>query len=123
MAEDIHYAGAKSVSSYLKKNIESRFKLHEVTHEQVSEVIDGLAPKNSCGVDRFSTKLLRRLKPVISEMLWLVINQSLNTGIFPDQLKVAIVTPTYKEQNLDIHTFNSYRPISLLPCIYKQVDE
>jgi len=131
MAEDIHYTGSKSVSSYLKKNIESRLKLHEVTLEQVSVVIDELAPKDSCGVDRLSTKLLKKLKPVISEMLWFVINQSINTGIFPDLLKVAIVTPIYKEQNLDIHRFNSYRPISLLPCIskvfekliYKQVDE
>ena len=63
----------------------------------------------------------------------MVSNQSVNKhGYFPGPtFKVAIVTPIYKEQNLDIHRFNSYRPISLLPCIskvfekfiYKQVDE
>jgi hypothetical protein len=40
-------------------------------------------------------------------------------GKFPEKLKWAIVTPIYKEQNLDRHYFNSYRPISLLPAISK----
>ncbi len=29
------------------------------------------------------------------------------------------MSPLYKNQNLDIHKFNSYRPISLLPAISK----
>ena len=41
------------------------------------------------------------------------------TGIFPDKLKVAIVSPIYKGKDSDPHEFCNYRPISLLPTISK----
>ena len=39
------------------------------------------------------------------------------TGIFPDKLKIAKVLPLFKKGN--IHLFDNYRPISLLPSISK----
>ncbi len=41
----------------------------------------------------------------------------LNTGIFPDKLKIAKVTPVYKKD--DETLFTNYRPISMLPSISK----
>ena len=38
---------------------------------------------------------------------------SFNTGIVPDQLKIATVVPIYKAS--DNSLLNNYRPISLLP--------
>ena len=38
-------------------------------------------------------------------------------GIFPDQLKILKVLPLYKKD--DDSNFSNYRPISLLPSIYK----
>ena len=35
----------------------------------------------------------------------------INTGIFPDSLKIAKVKPIFKKN--DTHTINNYRPISL----------
>ena len=46
-----------------------------------------------------------------------VINQSLVTGIFPDELKIAKVKPLHKKG--DKSCLNNYRPISLLPTISK----
>ena len=46
-----------------------------------------------------------------------LINQSLTTGVFPEKLKTAKVVPIFKKD--DIHCFNNYRPISLLPAISK----
>ena len=44
-------------------------------------------------------------------------NLSIQTGIFPDELKVASVTPTFKGgENWDL---GNYRPISVLPCFSK----
>ena len=56
---------------------------------------------------------------ILTDTLKIIINQSITTGIFPLKLKLAIVSPIYKEEDLDIHKFNSYRPISLLPAISK----
>ena len=47
----------------------------------------------------------------------LIVNQSLLTGIFPDSLKVAKITPIFKKDNP--HITDNYRPISLLPAISK----
>ena len=52
--------------------------------------------------------------------LSLFINQSLTTGIFPDQLKNAKVTPVYKK--CDKKFINNYRPISVLTVISKVFD-
>ncbi len=41
----------------------------------------------------------------------------INTGIFPDQLKIAKIVPTCKKD--DEAQFANYRPISLLPTISK----
>ena len=43
------------------------------------------------------------------------VNQSLTTGIFPDNLKLAKVIPLFKKG--DPTSINNYRPISLLPAL------
>ena len=119
LADTILYQGNKNVSTYLTKSITSTLQLHQITTEEVISTINEILPKNSTGVDNLSTKMLKRLSPVLSEKLMVIINQSILTGIFPDRLKIAIVTPIYKQQGLDLFIFNSYRPITLLPAISK----
>ena len=75
------------------------------------EILNNLKPKQSCGYDGISTKLLMTCKLEICKPLTLIINQSLSTGIFPDSLKVAKVIPLFKKDN--------YRAISILPSISK----
>ena len=47
----------------------------------------------------------------------MIINQLLTSGIFPNSLKVAKVTPIFKKENNKLIT--NYRPISVLPVISK----
>ena len=49
--------------------------------------------------------------------LTLLINQTLSTGIFPNELKISRVRPLFK--NGDTSNINNYRPISILPSISK----
>ena len=76
-----------------------------------------MKPKLSCGIDNISLKLLKNCTSYIIKPLTVIINQSLKSGIFPDELKIARVIPIYKKQ--DIHLLDNYRPISLLPAISK----
>ena len=71
----------------------------------------------SNGHDSISSELLKLVNIGISDCITLVINQSLRSGIFPDQLKIAKVTPIYKKD--DKKLIKNYRPISLLPVILK----
>ena len=43
----------------------------------------------------------------------LLINQSIQQGVFPDELKIARVIPLYKGDNNQL--IHNYRPISILP--------
>ena len=52
--------------------------------------------------------------------LTLLINQVLNTGHFPDKLKVAKVIPIFKTHYPTL--FTNYRPISLVPVISKVLE-
>ena len=61
--------------------------------------------------------LKKTIKNKISKPLTLIINQMLESGIFPDSLKIAKIIPLYKKGN--INSITNYRPISLLPTLSK----
>ena len=73
--------------------------------------------KCSSGIEELSNKLLKSITCEISKPLAIIINQSLETGIFLEILKVAKIKPLYKKG--DSSCFNNYRPISLLPTLSK----
>ncbi len=75
-----------------KKDDDSILNFH---HEIL--IIDKLAPKTSCGFDGISTKLVKAIKTAILGPVTLIINQMLNTGIFPDKLKIAKIIPIHKK--------------------------
>ncbi|CAL4106886.1 unnamed protein product, partial [Meganyctiphanes norvegica] len=51
----------------------------------------------------------------------LIFNQAINTGQYPDALKIAKVIPLFKKG--DPHQINNYRPISLLSIINKNFEK
>ena len=117
LSNEIKAKGSHSYKAYLKKVITSRFVFSTVCQEDVMKSINKLKSKSSSGHDGISTVLLKKIAPVISAQLTVIINQSLLTGIFPNKLKIAKVTPLFKKD--DPHLFDNYRPISLLPAISK----
>ena len=62
--------------------------LHQFSFNQMGEenVIDKLPSKTSSVVDRISTNLLKDIIYLISKPLNVIINQCLDTGIFPSIL-------------------------------------
>ena len=55
-------------------------------------------------------------------MLTTIINKSLVTGLVPNSLKEAMLTPILKKPNLDQEDLNNYRPISNLPYLSKLLE-
>ena len=51
------------------------------------------------GYDNLSTKIIKTLKDSLIKPLTLIINQILNTGVFPSQLKIAKVIPIFKKDD------------------------
>ena len=50
-----------------------------------------------------------------------IFNLSLSTGIFPDKLKIAKVSPIFKNGEKDLLT--NYWPISVVPCFSKILEQ
>ena len=95
IAKDIQYDGNKNDSYYLNKKVNSTFIFKNIDEIIVKKTINNLPTKNSCGYDDISSKLLKVIAPVIIKPLTMLINQVLNTGIFPDKLTIAKVIPIY----------------------------
>ena len=79
------------------------------------------SPAKSCKADPIPTALLKEILPDIIPLLRAVVNKSLQTGTFPDDLKVALVRPQLKKINLDLIEKN-YRPVSNLQFIGKLIE-
>ena len=69
------------------------------------------------GRDEIVARNLKCISDSIAYPLAQVANLSLQQGIFPEELKIAAVTPLYKAK--DPMRFNNYHPISLLSVFAK----
>ena len=101
--------------------INTKFEFKLTTKDDILETIKVLKAKTSFGFDGISSNRLKQIANIIASPLSLITNQSLITGIFPDQLKIAKVIPLFKKD--DRHIFDNYRPISLLPAISKVIEK
>ena len=109
--------GNNHYSKYLKYPTVSRLKLEPIGESKTRKFIKHLKNKTSTGIDGISNRLIKIAVNELVSPLTIVINQMLNTGVFPNQLKVSKVIPKYKSKD---HTLLSiYRPIALLPSISK----
>ena len=99
-------------------NIFSTFSA--LDEDEVTRLIMKLNTK-SCEMDIIPTHVLKEiLRSLISEITFLV-NVSLNTGIYAEQWKIAIVRPLLKKVGLDLISKN-YRPVSNLMFLAKLVE-
>ena len=102
---------------YLTNPINCRFAFHSIDNTDTLRIIKNMKTSRSRGHDGISSELLKLITGDISKCITLIINQSLHSGIFPDKLKIAKVTPIHKKG--DIKLITNFRPISVLPVISK----
>ena len=83
----------------------------------VFHLLNTLKISKACGHDKIPIKLLRDSAIVIAPILSHIFNQSINTGIFPKDLKTAVIYPLYKSGSKT--ECSNYRPISVLSAVAK----
>jgi hypothetical protein len=88
-----------------------------VTKGEIRGIINSMKPKTSSGYDGISTKILKLCGSQISRPLAFITDKSTKTGVFPERLKYAVITPLHKKG--DVYNMANYRPISLLPVFSK----
>ena len=79
-------------------------------------------PSKSSSRDPIPTSLLKKFADVLAIPITSIVNLSLSSGIFPDEMKLAFVTPLLKKPNFPIDDLNNYRPVSLLSFLSKLIE-
>ena len=93
------------------------FNFQQENKENIEKIIGMIKSNVATGYDNIPSKIIKLTKETLSPYLTEIINISYKTGIFPDLLKKAVVTPIFKED--DKNEIRNYRPISILPVISK----
>jgi hypothetical protein len=87
-----------------------------VDEREVNSIIKGLQPKRSKGIDEVAAITVKKVSDEVSPVFAYIANLSMETGVFPEQFKTAIVVPIHKKgDKLD------FRPVSLLPVFSKML--
>ena len=80
-------------SKYLKYPTVSRLKLEPIDESKTRKLIEHLKNKTITGTDGITNKLIKIAVNELVSPLTIVINQMLNTGVFPNQLKISKALP------------------------------
>lgn len=96
------------------------FSIPSIAVYEVGKFIEKMPNKKSAGFDEISPKILKLSLPYIVESLTHIYNLCISNGTFPDQLKIAKVTPIPKSK--EVSDINNYRPISVLPILSKPLE-
>ena len=102
---------------YVRPTNQASFKLKNVSNEAVLKLLMNLDVNKATGLDHIPGKLLKEAGPIIANSLSLIFNRSIDTAIFPDEWKLAKVTPIHKKNEKNDPC--NYRPISVIPTIAK----
>ncbi|CAF4899656.1 unnamed protein product, partial [Rotaria socialis] len=103
------------------KAIITKNGLHQIIENptRILNIVKNLKNSNSVGHDEISLKYLT--SEVTFSYILVIINTSIQTGIFPTQWKEAIVKPLHKSG--DTNEPSNFRPVSLLPILSKILEK
>ena len=88
-----------------------------VTEDQVREVIMNLDSSKAAPIGDISVDILKSTIDIHLPFITNSINLSIEKGCFPEELKLAEVSPIFKTKD-DLDKEN-YRPVSVLPHVSK----
>ena len=97
------------------------FEFKNITTAELMSVLKKVKASKAPGLDKISSKLLKAAGDSIIESLMYLFNLVLNTGIFPDDMKLAKVTPIYKSGERT--NCGNYRPISIISVVAKILEK
>ena len=107
---------SKTFETYINKP-DSIMETKQLSMNELKDAFFSLKINKSPGYDDISFNVLKKCFSSLCEPLKYLFNLSIEKGIFPDDLKIAKVTPIYKTD--DKSNLSNYRPISVLSCFSK----
>ena len=92
---NIHTHEGSHFSKNLTDDIKCKFAFHLIDNKATIRIIKHTKSSTSKGHDGISSELLKLITNEIFKCIIMIINQSLTSGIFPNSLKIAKVTPIF----------------------------
>lgn len=83
----------------------------------VVNIIHKMSIKKAPGTDKIRLVDVKKCDNMLIELITKFINLSLNEGVIPNELKIAIIKPIYKQGPRNM--FGNYRPIAILSTMEK----
>ena len=106
---------------FMDDRVRNSFFVAPSTAFEVSDIISLLQSGKSLGPNSIPMRILKLLSPLIASPLSQIINESFQSGIFPDKMKLAKVIPLFKTGCT--LTASNYRPISILSVFSKNIEK
>ena len=78
--------------------------------------------KKLTGFDKIPSKLLKMVAGIIAPSLTTILSNSIRTGTYPNEWKMAKVTIFFFQKGLKSDP-NNYRPVSLIPIVCKVLEK
>ena len=94
------------------------FFIAPCTSNGIQTVVANLS--NRIEIDGFLIRPIKFVVEYLAKPLASIFNKSFQTGVFPDRLKHAKITPVHKGD--DKRLINNYRLISILPVLSKVLE-
>ena len=73
--------------------------LQPCTKQEIITIVGYFSTSNGVGIDGFSIKTIKTIIHYIAEQLADTFNKSIVSGVFPDSLKHAKITPVFKTED------------------------
>ena len=94
-----------------------KFSFRKVTLYEVTREIHSLVVTKASPIESVPIKIIKNHIEIISPKIKMDFNHAINNGTFPQNMKLADVTPVFKKDNR--HLKNNYRPVSILSSMSK----
>ena len=120
LAQKIPKPNTKYQDFLKNPNVHSLY-LTEIAPYEIDEIIHDLGSNKSGDIYGNTSNIVKLGGPVLTQILTLLFNKSLEQGIFPNALKVSKIIPIHKGDSL--FKMSNYRPISLLPILSKVLEK
>ena len=120
LAQKIPKPNTKYQDFLKNPNVHSLY-LTEIAPYEIDEIIHDLGSNKSGDIYGNTSNIVKLGGPVLTQILTLLFNKSLDQGIFPNALKISKIIPIHKGDSL--FEMSNYRPISLLPIFSKILEK
>ena len=113
-ADGIAIRPIPAFTDYLNSAVSSSIYLSDCSPQEISDIISELANGKASDIP---VLVLKRCHKVLSPILSKFFNSFMNSGTFPELLKVGQISPIFKKGNPQL--LDNYRPVSTLPMLSK----